>query len=219
MPVSAAERRFILDELGRQAQADMARLWDAAARMEDVAFAQFVIDAFPDLVDPFHQTAAQLAATWFEQSDPDSQYVARVADPLPVVQLKSSAEWALGADGVQGLSRLEGTVQRAVFNGARETTMLNVAATKSKWARHASANACEFCRLMAIRGGVYRSEQTAGAKFHDHCHCLSVEVRRGDYTPPPYVAQWEQDYQNARDEAGSSDVKKILAAWRQQGAT
>ena len=218
MAVSAPERQFLLNELDRLARNDLVQLWAVAEALDSNAFVAYLLQAFPELVDPYHQAAGELAATWFEASAPASTYVARVTDPLPVDKLVTSARWALGGDGRQALDRMEGTLQRAVFDGARDTTLLNVQTTRSTWARYASANACAFCRLLATRGDAYRSEQTAATKVHDHCSCLPVEVRDNDYTPPDYVNQWQEQYITARRNAESGDPKQILAAWRQLGA-
>lgn len=218
MPISAPERQYLLNQIGRIAEADLNRLWAQAETLSTDAFLAFVSQGFVELVDPYHQAAGQLAANWFEDALPASTYVAAVADPLPTEKLTSSARWALGGDGVQALSRLQGTLQRAVFDGARQTTLLNVDRTGSRWARYASANACAFCRLLATRGADYRSEKTAATDVHDHCHCLPVEDRDNSYEPPVYIEQWQAEYVAARDAAGSGDPNQILTAWRQLGA-
>ncbi|MGC7358433.1 hypothetical protein RA989_21590, partial [Mycobacteroides abscessus subsp. massiliense] len=62
------------------------------------------------------------------------------------------AEVVITADGVS-VSDLTGSAARALFNASRDTVLANVAAEPgARWARHASANACSFCRLMATRG-------------------------------------------------------------------
>ncbi|AWH14405.1 head maturation protease [Mycobacterium phage TChen] len=110
--------------------------------------------------------AAEMSATWYELSAPSSTLAVETAASIPVERLTQSAEWALGAKGEQGLARLEGTVQRAVFDGARETTLINVAREPgSRWVRHARPEACAFCRMMATRHTNrklwYRSEESA----------------------------------------------------------
>lgn len=214
MPVSPAERQYLLTQVDRLAQQDLDRLWVAASTLSTAEFFSYVRDAFPALVDPYHQTAAQLAATWFEDSLPASTYVAATADPINLERLAKSADWALGATGDAGRLRLSGTLQRAVFDGARDTTLLNVQATDSKWARYASATACAFCRLLATRKGAYRSRNTAATKVHDDCHCLPVEVRTGSYKPPDYVGEWERQYVEARRAAGSGNAKAVLSEMR-----
>ncbi|MFV8169837.1 ADP-ribosyltransferase [Mycolicibacterium peregrinum] len=92
---------------------------------------------------------------------------------------------------------LKGTATRSVFSGSRDTVITNANREGVRWARHASANACGFCRMLATRGAVYHSQALA-KKSHDHCHCLAVPDRDGLYVPAPYVEQWERDYAQAR---------------------
>lgn len=201
--MSPQERRFLLNHLNQLAASDIAALW-AAADQPGVDFAQFVIDAYPELVLPYVAVAAELAATWFEQSAPASTYTAVAAPAVPAERLASSARWALGGDGPQGLSRLTSTAQRAVYDGARDTTLVNVAQTGSRWIRVARPGACEFCKMLATRtedamydakgvvfdkklgvyrtvvigrGGRPRGKRKLGDRYHDDCECTAVEVR------------------------------------------
>lgn len=217
MAVSAPERQYLLGQVSQLAANDLTALWGQAETLSSADFFTYMVQAFPDLVDPYHQAAGQLAATWFEESLPASPYIAKVVEPLTVERLVSSAQWALGADGTKALDRLGGTLQRAVFDGARETTWLNVEATNTAWARYASANACAFCRLLSTRGADYKSQKTAATKVHDHCSCIPVEDRDGSYQPPDYIERWQSEYTTARAESGSGDHKQILASWRTQG--
>ena len=195
-------------------------MWRRAERLSNTEFAQFLIDAFPEVVDPYASMAGDLAADWYEQSAPELDYVASPSGMPDETVLTQSASWALGATGEAGLDRLAGTMQRAVFNAARDTIIDNVRNERGAgWARHASANACAFCRMTATRGAVYGSRASA-MKSHDFCHCVAVEVRPGrDYEPAPYVERWTKEYNQARKAAGSGDPKQILAAWRQQVTT
>lgn len=161
--------------------------------------------------------ASDMAAVWFEESVPGP---AQVAD-VPVERLGLSARWALGADGAEALNRLTGTTQRAVYDGARQTTLLNVERTNIRWARDARADACAFCRMLATRTDqyLYRSRDTAAAKTHDDCHCIPIEVANRDaYELPSHAQQWQDEYLKARANAGTGDTKQILSAWRAQGA-
>ncbi len=162
MAVSAPERRSLLSELARLAVVDLNKLWRQATTLKNIDFAAFVTAAYPEVADPYTVAAAQLSANWFEESDPESLYIAETAPPLSQERLTSTVQWALSADGEKALDRLNGSVQRAVFDGARETTMLNVDLEPgTRWAREARPNACAFCRLMATRGAVYRTERDA----------------------------------------------------------
>lgn len=162
MPVSEPERRFILNQLGIRAKEDMVRLWDAAARFDDVDFFRYISEAFPDIAIGYNQVAADYAASWFEYDFPDLRAVA--AKPPPVEQFTKSAQWALGADGRKALDRLNGTMQRAIYDGDRDTTVANATANGMRWIRVAQPDACAFCRLLATRTtyeSTYRSEESA----------------------------------------------------------
>ncbi|GAA1881920.1 VG15 protein [Williamsia serinedens] len=217
MATTAPERQQILSQVNTVAVNDLVDLWRRASNLSSEEFRTFILDAFPDVADPYAAMAAQLAADWYDESAPNLAYQATPTGTPNVQALRDSTKWALGAYGDAGLARLAGTLQRAVFNGARDTIIDNAAREQgARWARHASANACEFCRLLATRGAAYGSRDKA-MKAHDHCHCVAIEVRPGStYEPAPYVAEFEQQYNDARRAAGSGDLTKILAAMRQQ---
>lgn len=216
---SPSERQRILADLSTLAIRDLVGLWRRATRA-DVEFAALILAAFPEIATTYATVAGELAAAWYAEAAPKLAYQPVAAAPPAMEALSKSAQWALGADGDAALSRMSGTLQRAVFDGARRTTVANVEnESGAAWARYASANACEFCRMLATRGAAYRSRATA-LRAHDRCHCIAVEVRPGDtYEPPPYVEQWEDQYQQARsaaaDEDGAVATKDLLAAWRQ----
>lgn len=215
MAVSAAERRYLLSQVNRLADTELNQLWSAAERLSTVDFFQYIVGAYPVVVDPYIDMAATLSATWFEESDPSSRYRAVLAPNPPVEKLQANARWALKATGDQGRVDLSGSLNRAVFDGARETTRINVERTNSRWAIDARVTACPWCKMMATRGSVYRSQATALSSCHDNGHCIALEDRTGDYEPPAHVEQWEDEYLKARANAGSGDPKAIQAAWRQ----
>jgi hypothetical protein len=215
MAVSAPERRFLLSQINKLAEAELNQLWGQAERLSDVDFFGFIVQAYPIVVDPYVDMAANLAATWFELSDPTSRYRAVTAPPPPVEKLAKNAEWALKSLGDQGRVNLEGSLNRSVFDGARDTTRINVERTGSRWAIDARPTACPWCRMMATRGAVYRKKATALAACHDNGHCVAIEDRTGDYEPPAHIEKWEDEYDKARANAGSGDPKQIQAAWRQ----
>lgn len=245
MPISAAENRFVMDQLTQRSRDDIVRLWDAALRLADVDFFSYVSDAFPDIVIPYHQLAAEFAASAFEEDFPTLTATAVVADPPPVDALRKSAEWALGADGEKAIDRMSGTVQRHIYNGGRDTTALNAEAAGLRWVRVARPNACAFCRLLASRAaadegyssksaavsvvgrrGRTRGKRKLGQQYHDDCRCTAKAIP-ADRTALDYLYEQEpeaafnaeqylNEYNKARDEADSGDTKKILSAWRGQ---
>ncbi len=164
MTVSPKERQYILGQMTRLAADQLTQLWNRAAELSDIDFAGFVTQAFPELVDPYAAMAADLATTWYDESPSTTNYTAEPG-PLPATErLTSSAVWALGANGTEALDRMQGTLQRSINDSARDTIVHNTyLEPKSRWVRHASANACEFCKMLATRteSGWYSSENAA----------------------------------------------------------
>lgn len=152
MPVSAAERRFVLDRLTGLAVNDIRRLWRAAEQLNtDTAFAAYIAQAFPDVVAPYEALAAQFSATAFENDFPTITTPAIEAAPMAASQLSTSAQWALTATGTAAIDRMAGTAQRAIYLGDRDTTTANANRHGMRWVRVARPDACAFCRLLASR--------------------------------------------------------------------
>lgn len=68
---------------------------------------------------------------------------------------------------------------RHVLNGGRATILDSVAADRTAlgWRRVAGGGACDFCRMLAGRGAVFR-EQSAHFDAHDACSCTAEPVYR-----------------------------------------
>lgn len=161
-----AELRSALVDLNALMVSDLAALWRAVDG-QDVEFLRDALQAeVPGVVDPYLAAAGDITADWYEAQAPDLNYVARPAALVDEGQLQATARWAAGTvltkSPVSPLELLAGSMQRALFNESRETIVENAEVEPgARWARHASANACEFCRMVATRGAVYTSESAA----------------------------------------------------------
>ena len=161
-----AELRSALVDLNALMVSDLAALWRAVDG-QDVEFLRDALQAeVPGVVDPYLAAAGDITADWYEAQAPDLNYVARPAALVDEGQLHATARWAAGTvltrTPVSPLDLLAGSMQRALFNESRETIVENAEVEPgARWARHASANACEFCRMVATRGAVYTSESAA----------------------------------------------------------
>lgn len=284
MPRAVVEFQHLLAQLSADLGSRTGRLLSRLGRSRLTAheIRVFVTDAYPELARPFLWAAAELAAQWYAEQPVFTIPGATVFVPTPIVlttddQLGANARWGTTQESPE--QAMQGSSERVVFDAARDTVTGNADLEPgTRWARYASANACGFCRLLATRGDVYRSEASAtsvvgrsvnltvsdrravaaghmteeeaiasrsvyrseraakragrsvgdqlaslgtvrgtrelGAKFHDHCHCIAVPVRPGDaYMTPSYMDQWEQDYNDAIDEARADgkvvDFKEI----------
>lgn len=184
-----------------------------------------LLEIVPLLVREYGDVAATVAAEWYESVHPDA-FLARAAPGVDPGKVQGSVRYAAGGlfgeDPAQTLSILSGAMQRFILYSGRETVARNVQRDPSRprFARVPSgAKTCAFCNLMASRGFVYYTRETAGLndEYHDDCDCQIVPEWDRDnaaiegYDPDTMFDQ----YQQARDAAGSGDPKKILSAMRE----
>lgn len=203
LPKAVAFQRLVA-RLGLAAAQRVTAMWDNTEGWEEVE------DLYPEVVDPFAAAAGQLAAQWYQDLNPDVPFEVRTSGLPERGQLLAAVGWAFTQTNT--LTALRGSAERFVFTTARSTVVDNARRENVRFARHASATACTWCQVLATNPPRYTSEESAIAG-HDNCHCIAVPVREGnDWTPAPYVEEWRQNYENARDEVGGnlSDIANYL---------
>ncbi len=212
----------------------------ATERLDRRESLRFITDGFPEYMAPYLAASGDLAATLYEDlpGGIDGFRVTTADLPLSSV-LAATGRYLL----VAGLDAAVEAVVTKWINGAfNDTTFENLGreyddpkiienpevVLGTLWARHASANACGFCRAMATKGPVFRSEASAttvvgrrgkargtrklGDRWHDNCHCAAIAVRPGgSFTPAAYVEQWQRDYDRAVAD-GHTDIGAIANA-------
>jgi hypothetical protein len=94
---------------------------------------------------------------------------------------------------------VKGVTQKMVVDTGRNTLIAAIEADKKArgWARVPRDTCCHFCAMLATRGAVYKSEQTASFQAHDGDHCLPMPLFADHYEPPAHVRQWEQIYRDS----------------------
>ena len=114
--------------------------------------------------------------------------------------------------------RLEAAAQRLIMKPARETIVRSAGRdpARARWARIPQGVTCAFCLVMASRGAVYLTEQSAGGgpgedmfKYHNWCDCQPTPFWSGDPYPESYDPDaLERKYLDARAAAGSPSLKR-----------
>lgn len=138
-----------------------------------------MVDHTPGLIQPFLEAAGLVTAQWYDELAPQLKFHAAPMIGVPRERIDESARWAMFSPGqASPLHRLAGSTQRMIFDASRNTAIGNARAEGVRWARYASASACDFCLMLASRGAVYHSEDAALAA-HDHCKCTAVPERSG----------------------------------------
>jgi hypothetical protein len=194
-----AQHRRAQNQLSARMQLDWLRLapiW----KVDEDTFDE-LIDATMTLLIVGYSLSRQLAASYyrafrFAEEIADDGFVpvlsadldrGRAAGTLHKVGLEMFQSALHAGRGVadareQSLVRMSGSVSRQVLEGGRETVIASVAADRQArgWARIAGPNCCAFCAMLAGRGPVYKTAQTASFQAHDHCAC-GIEPAFGDY--------------------------------------
>jgi hypothetical protein len=95
-----------------------------------------------------------------------------------------------------GLVKVIGQTARLVLGGGRDTIIGAVAEDPrtARWQRITSGQPCDFCAMLAIRGAVFGSEESADFETHDHCSCAVEAAYEGSALPLTSQAlrsQWD----------------------------
>ncbi|MDR0593388.1 MAG: hypothetical protein LBG60_09100 [Bifidobacteriaceae bacterium] len=104
---------------------------------------------------------------------------AALAEGVPAEDLQAAGQTARRASGrlfglspADALTALSGPVGRYVMNAGRRAVARNAARDPAAqgWRRVVRADGCDFCRMLADRGGVYKRD-TVDFASHNDCRC------------------------------------------------
>ncbi|MDN5931872.1 MAG: hypothetical protein L0I24_12555 [Pseudonocardia sp.] len=104
-----------------------------------------------------------------------------------------------------------GAATRHVLTGGRQSLLTLVEGDMKAigWIRVTDGDPCAWCALLAGRGPVYRSEQTASFSAHDACACSAEPVYSRDTLWPGRAAEFRRLYREVT--AGTSGRDSINA--------
>lgn len=190
---TASEMRDANQALAKLAQRDLQAFWYGLGTDDPLKLKAALLDFMPDLIATYGSAAAGLAADRYDELRADSvatgAFRAALADPLPDGQIEAVTRWAIGpafgdnADPSAALTMLTDATQRLVRQQARNTVDLNVrrdpaGATYARVPR--GRTTCAFCLMLASRGPVYGSKNSAaGNHYHTKCDCEAEPVWSG----------------------------------------
>lgn len=184
---------------------------------DPVAARAVLRELLPGLVSAYGESAATLAAEWFEDvyAAPATLAVAPSLEMVDSGVLFAAKD--LESSGLK-LGAMQASVDRWVADQARGTIRSSAAKNRMRYARvPRGSKTCAFCTMLASRGAVYASERSAGRgdKYHGNCHCYPVASRSDDDLPEGYNPDELYDlYSAAREMAGTSNASDVVAAMR-----
>ena len=231
-----------------QLQTGFAELGMTGAGLRTEAGVAAVVELFADIVSAWGEVAGTLAADFYDElrdrAGLADGFSALVPDPLNLAQVEGNVRIAVQAvrppepdpftlpesnepsqaDVDAFLAKLEGPAQRLVRQAQRAAIDESARRDPSPRVRVAripmGAETCAFCLVLASRGYVYRSEESAGDgnRYHDFCDC--EQDVSFDATPEPPegydIGDYYARYEQAVVAAGTTNLRKVLAELRRQ---
>jgi len=158
------------------------------------------------VVNQYGLASASFGSDYFDtmraQAGVTAPFRTPLVDPAPDAQVQASLGWATSdltgpsAPTITGddlattvQAKVEGVSQKLVTDAGRNELIAAIEADKEAtgWARVTKPGACAFCRMLATRGAVYRSAETAKFEAHDKCHCTIQPLFGHHYEPPAHT--------------------------------
>lgn len=181
------EYRKGVSRLVEMANADVSRVYNAFLPMKEPELMRdAMLDAVQAAASKYGDMAAALASDLFEElseAEAGRMFEAQMAESYDAAALEQSVRYAsrhlFGGEWAKFADYLQGVVDKAVKQPARDTIMDSAARTRdgrTRYARVPIGPTCPFCIMLASQGFVYSSEATAGEfrDFHPHCDCQVV---------------------------------------------
>ena len=202
MPTAADAREFrsTLVALTDATVAELSAVWAGWSWDDPPAATAAALAVVPQVVWAYQDAASTIAADTYDEWRSSEGVPGRFrASPaalaeedrvLAAVRNAVAPLWVASPDGTAARSLLEGAATRLVSRSAADTIIgsSNADPKSVGWSRITRSGACRFCRMLAGRGGVYRSEKTARFASHDHCHCAATPSWDADAPDMPVVA-------------------------------
>lgn len=240
------QHKQAVEDLVTLALRDLREFWRSLGLEDPRQIASAVRAFLPELTGAYALATSTLAADWYEDLRAEtaltSAFTAAALEAPSPDEVQNELGYVLAplfsggvaADVAPGetFQHLTALVEDVVTTADRQTVRANMAVDRGRprYARHASANACAFCALLATRGAEYTSEESAarvvlsssrnrrslGERYHDNCRCIAVPVWESKtYEEAPYVANWREAYYDATAQVGTKDLSAILSLMRQ----
>jgi hypothetical protein len=214
MAINFDAERKLDDDLVEKALKQLRAAFNKIPNTADFTVAQDLLtEVLEDLIVTYGDVVASNALDLFlrirAEAGITSAYTGVLVNEVNKKQLHGSVKYAFASfmykkdpDRKSALNVLEGALDRHIRGANRQTLIANSSKKSSKaggWRRVTSSTSeCQFCLLLASRGAVYYSAESAGLgnKFHDHDRCLILPDFDGmeyENTVTPEEAQTELD--------------------------
>ena len=210
-----------LAELSRAAQAEFLAGFEAINPRLTYQRNQFVREYLPGLIEKYGIISASVGADVFE-AEARELGLRPVTEVAPGVNAeRASARLAAELNQTTTLATALKLTDELVRQPYRSTVQDSAWRSGGGWARVPVNDTCNFCIMLASRGGVYRTERLAllgfsGKTYHGDCDCVPVLVRdERDYPEGYFPDDLYEKYKavHAPGDTGAQVVAKMRKAY------
>lgn len=180
MVTSTREMRLALDGLHVLLERDIKSFWKRMNLTDPAAVRNAFLAYTPQLVQSYGDSAAVLAADWYDElraaEGLSARFAAQLADGVPAAWVEERVRFGAGSlwTGTPEQFRAFVTdISRGYVTQSFGDTIDGAVKADPQavgWARFTNAGACDFCVMLAGRGDVYM-EETARFASHAGCKC------------------------------------------------
>lgn len=185
------------------AQLDFAKIWALIDLNKPDEARDLLLELLPPLVDQYGEAAATAAAEMYEAVMMAEKGIYKAADIADTYgsKIEKSVRYAAGFifndEKEKSFSTLSLALDYYLKQPARDTVFNNCKRDRNLGARYARVpqgeTTCDFCIMLASRGFVYRTKNSAGDMgndYHHSCDCLPVV----SFVDNPSVPGYDPDY-------------------------
>jgi hypothetical protein len=199
--------RAVQAGLSDRARNALAGVWAGLDPEDRAELFRVVPSASADVIAVLSEVSGVYGADFYDEARAQVSGLPSFAAPTPAAtpseQILASTRWALvQPDPLGNLMKVADRLTKAPGRIAIEQAIAADPANPRFARIPQGPTTCRFCAMLASRGAVYLSEETAdGHDFHDHCDCEAVPIFGEDlpegYDPDHY-------FEIYRSEGGAS---------------
>ena len=186
MVTAPSEAQDALGALHSLLERDLNSFWARQDLSNPARVRDNLLGFMPKLVETYGDGAITLALDWFDELREAQGVLGSYTAPRATViapeyieeraRFGAGSLWGTDPDAFRLflIDASAGYITQA-WNDAIATASVNDP-VKAGWARIPEPGACSFCLMLASRGFVYESKETAGetARYHGSCRCTAV---------------------------------------------
>src|SRR5690625_421404 len=225
MPIAVTDPNWLRSaqgEVWEYASSDLESLFRSLDLGNPKLSRDVLLREVPQLTSFYGEQVALDAVDWYDElryiEGVPGRYRARMADPFPERFVQKRIRYGAGHLFTETpqlmLPFLLDAVQEYVLQPGRDTIQRSAIndPQAAGWQRVTSPGACDFCRMLAGRGGVFK-RATATFAAHGNCNCSAApswDKSAKEVPVSAYVASERVDKLRERAVAGDAKAQELL---------